>query len=40
MNAELRVRLMGGLSVDGIAERELGSRKARTLLKLLAVAAR
>ncbi len=38
MNAELRVRLMGGLSVDGFVERDLGSRKARTLLKLLAVA--
>ncbi len=38
MNTELRIRLMGGLSVDGIAERDLGSRKARTLLKLLAVA--
>jgi DNA-binding SARP family transcriptional activator/tetratricopeptide (TPR) repeat protein len=29
---------MGGLSVDGLSERDLGSRKARTLLKLLAVA--
>ena len=38
MIAELRVRLMGGLSVDGMSERDLGSRKARTLLKLLAVA--
>ena len=38
MNTELRIRLLGGLSVDGIAERDLGSRKARTLLKLLAVA--
>ena len=38
VNTELRIRLMGGLSVDGMSERDLGSRKARTLLKLLAVA--
>jgi DNA-binding SARP family transcriptional activator/tetratricopeptide (TPR) repeat protein len=38
VNAELRVRLSGGLSVEGLSERDLGSRKARTLLKLLAVA--
>jgi DNA-binding SARP family transcriptional activator len=34
----VRVRLLGGLTVDGVAERDLGSRKGRTLLKLLALA--
>lgn len=34
----MRVRLLGGLGVDGAAERELGSRKGRTLLKVLALA--
>lgn len=34
----MRVRVLGGFSVDGVAERELGSRKARGLLKVLAVA--
>lgn len=34
----LRVRLLGGLSVDGLDEREIGSRKGRTVLKLLALA--
>lgn len=34
----MRVRVLGGFSVDGFADRELGSRKARTLLKALAVA--
>lgn len=32
------MRLLGGLSVEGRAERDLGSRKGRTLLKVLAVA--
>lgn len=36
--AGVRVRVLGGLSVEGVAERELGSRKARTLLKVLALA--
>ena len=35
---ELRIRLLGGLEIEGIAPKELGSRKARTLLKLLALA--
>ena len=35
----MRVRLLGGLSVDGVDERDLGSRKARTLLKMLALRA-
>lgn len=34
----LRVRLMGGLSVDGVPERQIGSRKARLLLARLAAA--
>jgi DNA-binding SARP family transcriptional activator len=34
----VRVRLLGGLSVEGIDEHALGSRKARLLLKRLAVA--
>jgi len=34
---DVRVRLLGGFEVDGVAERALGSRKARTLLKLLAL---
>ena len=34
----LRVRIIGGLGVDGIAERDLGSRKARVALKRLAIA--
>ena len=34
----VRVRVLGGLSVDGIAERALGSRKGRTLLKVLVLA--
>jgi DNA-binding SARP family transcriptional activator len=36
--APLRVHLLGGLEVEGVDSRELGSRKARTLLKLLALA--
>jgi DNA-binding SARP family transcriptional activator len=32
---ELRVRLFGGLEVEGVSVRDLGSRKARTLVKLL-----
>lgn len=38
MTSELRVRLLGGLEVEGVATKDLGSRKARTLLKLLALA--
>ncbi|MGQ0833177.1 MAG: BTAD domain-containing putative transcriptional regulator [Microthrixaceae bacterium] len=34
---DLRVRLLGGLSVDGFASKAIGSRKARTLLAALAV---
>ena len=34
---ELRIRLLGGLEVEGIAPTALGSRKARTLVKLLAL---
>lgn len=33
----MRVRVLGGFSVEGVAERDLGSRKARTLLKALAL---
>lgn len=36
--SELRVRVLGELDVEGVAARDLGSRKARTLLKLLALA--
>lgn len=35
---ELRVRLLGGLDVDGMSSRDLGSRKGRTLLAALALA--
>ncbi len=35
---ELRVRVLGGFEVEGIEPRRLGSRKARTLLKMLALA--
>lgn len=34
----MRVRLLGGLEIEGYDERQLGSRKARTLLKVLALA--
>lgn len=34
----LRVRVLGGLAVDGVPERALGSRKTRTVLKVLALA--
>ena len=34
----LRVRVLGGFAVEGIDERALGTRKARLLLKRLAVA--
>lgn len=34
----MRVRVLGGLAVEGVTERDLGSRKARTLLKVLVVA--
>jgi DNA-binding winged helix-turn-helix (wHTH) protein len=36
--AQPRVRVLGGLSVEGHTEHELGSRKGRTLLKVLALA--
>src|SRR5882762_5715785 len=35
---QLRVRLLGGLDVEGLDERAIGSRKARTLVKVLALA--
>ena len=35
---QLRIRLLGGLDVDGVDPREVGSRKARTLVKVLALA--
>ena len=34
----LRIRVLGGLVVEGFTDAELGSRKARTLLKVLALA--
>jgi DNA-binding SARP family transcriptional activator len=34
----LRVRVIDGLGIEGFTERELGSRKARTALRLLALA--
>ena len=34
----MRARVLGGLTIDGIEERELGSRKARTLVKVLVLA--
>src|SRR5690242_459260 len=36
---ELRVRLLGGLAVEGVPVLSLGSRKARAVLRRLAVAA-
>jgi DNA-binding SARP family transcriptional activator/tetratricopeptide (TPR) repeat protein len=36
--SQLRVRLLGGLDVEGVAGSALGSRKARTLVKVLALA--
>ncbi|MEY2457319.1 MAG: hypothetical protein QOK06_2413, partial [Acidimicrobiaceae bacterium] len=33
----LRIRLLGGLDVEGLEEKEIGSRKARTLVKVLAL---
>jgi DNA-binding SARP family transcriptional activator len=36
--AQLRVRLLGGLDVEGVSGPGLGSRKARTLVKVLALA--
>ena len=36
-NGNVRVRVLGGFMVEGVADGDLGSRKARTLLKLLAV---
>src|SRR5438034_6144123 len=38
MADELRVRLLGGLDVEDVPTKDLGSRKARTLLKLLTLA--
>ena len=38
LNGPVRVHLLGGLSVEGMAERDLGSRKGRTVLKVLAAA--
>lgn len=38
MGQPLRVRLLGGLEVDGVETAHLGSRKARKLLKRLAIA--
>jgi DNA-binding SARP family transcriptional activator len=35
---QLRVRLLGGLDIEGLDERAIGSRKARTLVKVLALA--
>ncbi len=35
---ELKVRLLGGLYIEGVDANALGSRKARTLLKVLALA--
>jgi DNA-binding SARP family transcriptional activator len=35
---DLRVRVLGGFEIEGIDSHRLGSRKARTLLKVLAVA--
>lgn len=35
---ELRVRLLGGIAVDGLASHEVGSRKGRALLGALALA--
>ena len=34
----LRVRVLGGLVVEGLSDRDLGSRKARVLLKVLLMA--
>ena len=34
----MRVRLLGGFEIEGVPERDLGSRKGRALLKVLAVA--
>ena len=38
MGGRLRARLLGAFAVDGFEERELGSRKARLLLRRLALA--
>ena len=34
----LRVRLLGGFEVEGVETRQLGSKKARVVLKVLALA--
>jgi hypothetical protein len=36
--SQLRARLLGGLDVEGVAGPDLGGRKARTPVKLLALA--
>lgn len=38
MPTSLRIHLLGGLVVEGLSASELGSRKARTLVKVLALA--
>ncbi|TML15462.1 MAG: hypothetical protein E6G39_06970 [Actinobacteria bacterium] len=38
MLALLRVRVLGAFEIDGLSEHAIGSRKARTLLKVLALA--
>ncbi len=35
---DLRVRVLGGLEVEGFSPQQVGSRKARTLVKVLALA--
>ncbi|WP_426571986.1 AfsR/SARP family transcriptional regulator [Aquihabitans sp. McL0605] len=37
-DGSLRVHLLGGLDVEGLTDREVASRKGRTLLKVLALA--
>jgi DNA-binding SARP family transcriptional activator len=37
VGAALRVRVLGGLAVEGFTEHDLGSRKGRLLLKVLAL---
>jgi DNA-binding SARP family transcriptional activator/tetratricopeptide (TPR) repeat protein len=36
-NGAMRVRLLGGFEIEGVPERDLGSRKGRALLRVLAV---
>src|SRR4051794_37338830 len=35
---DIRVRVLGEFEIEGLSRHELGSRKARTLLKILSVA--